>query len=172
MHNVTGIRPKLVVPPLSTATQDSQSKSLPEHACENALWHFGEWRSLRVLPLGYRVSSAALGFDVSYDRSWKQRAYICRRHEHIVEIAECSKGMDSMRLSVAQFSLEVLGKQICFFMCCDTFSPKRSVSRIYWKFWVHALHWFFLCLGFLKTWERCWLLDRSAPEPRRRLRSV
>ena len=31
-------------------------------------------------------------------------------------------------------------------------SPKRSVWRVYWKF--HALHWFFLCLGFLEIWKR------------------
>ena len=47
----------------------------------------GAIRSKRKLPV--------LGLDVSYDRNWNQRAYICRRQRNGFEIAEYSNGMDS-----------------------------------------------------------------------------
>ena len=72
-------------------------------------------------PLDHTVNCAVLGLDVSHDRHWNQRAYICRRQQHSdrFEIAGYSNGMDSERLSMTQTSLEVLGKKICFFMCRD-----------------------------------------------------
>ena len=40
-----------------------------------------------------------------------------------------------------------------FFSCVvSPSSPKISVWRVNWKF--HALHWLFLCYGFLETWKR------------------
>ena len=63
------------------------------------------------------MSCAALGLDVSYERNLNQRAYICRRQQHGLEIAEYSNGMDSVRLSMTQSSFmcrdALLAQKIC-----------------------------------------------------------
>ena len=42
---------------------------------------------------------------------------------------------------MTQSRLEMLSKQNSFFMCCDAFFTQK----------IYALHWFFLCFGFLET---------------------
>ena len=56
-------------------------------------------------------------------------AYICRRQQHGIEIAEYRNGMDSVRLSMTQSSSEMLGKQIRFFMCCDAFFAQKICAE-------------------------------------------
>ena len=94
----------------------------------------GDWRPCSVRePFGHRVSCAALGLDVSYDRNWNQRAYICQGQRHGFEIAEYCDGMDSVRLSMSQSSLEMLGKQIRFFMCLDDFFAQKISAECIMK---------------------------------------
>ena len=82
----------------------------------------GDWRpSIFRELLGHSKKCAVLGLDVSYERNWNQRAYICRRQQHGFEIAEYSNGMDGVRLAMTQSGSEMLGKQIRFFMCRDAF---------------------------------------------------
>ena len=52
-------------------------------------------------------------------------SYIWRRHQHGFEIAEYSNGIESVRLSMTQFILVVLSKQIRFFMCHDAFLAEK-----------------------------------------------
>ena len=62
--------------------------------------------------------------------------------------------MDRVSLHMTQPSNTVVWRclESSFFMCSDTFVAKRYVWRVYRKF--HALHCFFICLGFLETCER------------------
>ena len=95
----------------------------------------GDWRPCIFRePLGHSVNCAVLGLDISYDRKWNQRACICRRQQNGFEIAEYSHGMDSVRLFMTHSSLEVLGKQIRFFMCRDAFFAQMicaEARRVY-----------------------------------------
>ena len=126
-----------------------------------------DWRRCSVRgPLGHRVSFAALGLVVSFEKNWNQRAYISQRQQHGFEIAEYRNGMDRKRLSMMQSSLEGVSRFV--FACVVTpSSPKRSVWKVYWKF--HALHWFFVCFGFLETCERSW---PSGPQAAVRLSQI
>ena len=117
------------------------------------------------------MSCAALALDVSYDRNWNQRAHICQGQRHGFEIAEYSDGMDSVRLSMSQSSLEMLGKQIRFFMCRDDFFAQKisaeSIMKIPYLALVFCLLWFSRDLRkaqtflFLSPMIEKWLLNPS-----------
>ena len=97
------------------------------------------------------VCCSGIGCITSKEFKWNQRAYICCRREDGFEIAEDTNRMNRVRLSMTQCSLEVLGKQICFFMCCDAFAQKIYVEDL---LNTPCLALIFSLLDFLETRER------------------
>ena len=88
-------------------------------------------RGLAPMYLQGAILGHWVGSDVSHDKNWNQRAYICRRQQHGFEIAEYSNGMYSVRPFMTQSSFGVLGKQIRFFICRDaSFAQKICAECI------------------------------------------
>ena len=82
-----------------------------------------------------REASSVVQSQLAKHGKLEPRRCVCRTQQHWFEIAEYCNGMDSVRLSVTQSSLEVLSKQISFFMCREAIFAQRSVWRVYWKFY-------------------------------------
>ena len=111
----------------------------------------GDWRpSIFRELLGHSKKCAVLGLDVSYERNWNQRAYICRRQRHGFEIAEYSNGMDSFsRLErgpeplilspmIVNWLLNPTARFETTFSTPDTFQEQilteiYDKTRVYWR---------------------------------------
>ena len=100
--------------------------------------------------------------------SWNQRAYICRRRLHcysdlkLQNLAEDNNWMDSVRIFITQSILEVLGKQIRFFMWCHwQSSPLLHPKNLCWGYVENSMP----CYGCFFAWFSLDLMPKpSGPE--------
>ena len=113
----------------------------------------GDWFQCSIrMPVDHQVNCAVPGMDVSYDRNWNQRVYICRRQQHVFEITEYSNRMYRVRLLWPSLVWRCWVRRVIFSCVVTPSSRKRSV----WILKLPSYAWFFsrLCLVFLETWER------------------